>query len=172
MIGAWTFEAGANELRRDGERRRLEHRAAVTLELLCRRPGEIVTTEDILAQVWNGRAISPNSVPVVISDLRQALEDDARSPRYIETVAKRGYRLMAEPPADTPIVASRRRVRPAILVLIALATALGAALAYAMIVRRPAPCWWSIRCITSPATPLMGRLPAPAVRCCCPRPSS
>jgi DNA-binding winged helix-turn-helix (wHTH) protein len=139
MIGAWTFEAGANELRRDGERRRLEHRAAVTLELLCRRPGEIVTTEDILAQVWNGRAISPNSVPVVISDLRQALEDDARSPRYIETVAKRGYRLMAEPPADTPIVASRRRVRPAILVLIALATALGAALAYAMIVRRPAP---------------------------------
>lgn len=139
IIGAWTFEAGANELRRDGERRRLEHRAAVTLELLCHRLGEIVTTEDILAQVWNGRAISPNSIPVVISDLRQALEDDARSPRYIETVAKRGYRLMVEPPADAPIVASSRRVRPAILVLIALALVLGAALAFAMIVRPAAP---------------------------------
>ena len=143
IIGAWTFEPGANELRRDGERRRLEHRAAVTLELLCRRPGEIIATEEILAQVWNGRAISPNSVPVVISDLRQALEDDARSPRYIETVAKRGYRLMVEQPAqiptETPIMVSKSRARPAIFVLIALALALGGGLAFAMITRPGAP---------------------------------
>ena len=144
IIGAWTFEPGANELRRDdGERRRLEHRAAVTLELLCRRPGEIVTTEDLVAQVWNGRAISPNSVPVVISDLRQALEDDARSPRYIETVAKRGYRLMIERPAEipteTPVMTPKNRVRPAILVLVALALALGGGLAFAMIGRTAAP---------------------------------
>jgi DNA-binding winged helix-turn-helix (wHTH) protein len=138
-IGPWTFESGANELRRDGERRRLEHRAAATLELLCRRPGEIVTTEDMLAQVWNGRAISPNSIPVVISDLRQALEDDARSPRYIETVAKRGYRLMVERPAQTPVTASKSRVRPAVFALIALALVLGAAVALAMIVRPRAP---------------------------------
>jgi len=143
MIGAWTFESGANELRRDGERRRLEHRAAVTLELLCRRPGEIVTTEDILAQVWNGRAVSPNSVPVVISDLRQALEDDARSPRYIETVAKRGYRLMVERPAQVPapqepIMASKGLVRPAIFAVVAL-LALGAVLAWAMIPRPATP---------------------------------
>jgi len=139
MIGAWTFEPDANELRRDGERRRLEHRAAATLELLCRRLGEIVTPEDILAQVWNGRAISPNSVPVVISDLRQALEDDARSPRYIETVAKRGYRLMGERPAQTPAAASNRHVRPAIFGLIALALTVGAALAWVMFVRPAAP---------------------------------
>jgi DNA-binding winged helix-turn-helix (wHTH) protein len=139
IIGAWTFDSGANELCRDGERRRLEHRAAVTLELLCRRLGEIVTTEDIVAQVWNGRAISPNSVPVVISDLRQALEDDARSPRYIETVAKRGYRLIGERPAQTSITAPKSRLRPAILVLIALALASWAALAFAMIARPGAP---------------------------------
>ena len=144
MIGAWTFEPGANELRRDdGERRRLEHRAAVTLELLCHSPGEIVTTEDILAQVWNGRAISPNSVPVVISDLRQALEDDARSPRYIETVAKRGYRLMVERPAQIPtgppVIASGNRLRPAVFALLALALALGGGLAFAMIARPAAP---------------------------------
>jgi len=137
IIGAWTFESGANELHRDGKRRRLEHRAAATLELLCRRPGEIVTTEDILAEVWNGRAISPNSIPVVISDLRQALEDDARSPRYIETVAKRGYRLMGERPAQTPITASKSRVRPAMLIGLALAS--GAVLAFVMIVRPKAP---------------------------------
>ena len=93
-IGDWSFEPEANELRRGDERRRLEHRAARTLELLCSRAGEVITPDDILARVWKGRAISANSVPVVISDLRQALEDDARRPRYIETVAKRGYRLM------------------------------------------------------------------------------
>jgi len=138
-IGAWTFEPGTNELRREGERRRLEHRAAATLELLCRRPGEIVTTEDILAQVWNGRAISPNSVPVVISDLRQALEDDARSPRFIETLPKRGYRLMVERPADPRTPPSARRFHPALLTLIALLFALGAALAYVTLARPNPP---------------------------------
>jgi DNA-binding winged helix-turn-helix (wHTH) protein len=137
-IGAWTFEPDANELRRDGERRRLEHRAALTLELLCRRPGEIVTTEDILAQVWNGRAISPNSVPVVISDLRQALEDDARSPRYIETVAKRGYRLMVERPPDASAPRPRDHVRWAAAASFALLLIL-AGLAWVMLARPAAP---------------------------------
>jgi DNA-binding winged helix-turn-helix (wHTH) protein len=138
-IGAWTFEPGANELYRDGERRRLEHRAAATLELLCRRAGEVVTTEEILAQVWNGRAISPNSIPVVISDLRQTLEDDARSPRYIETVAKRGYRLMADRPAEAPAQPSTRRVHRALLALTALVLVLGAALAYLALSRSDPP---------------------------------
>lgn len=116
-IGDWSFEPEANELRRGDERRRLEHRAARTLELLCSRAGEVVTSDDILAQVWKGRAISANSVPVVISDLRQALEDDARRPRYIETVAKRGYRLMVEAPAE-PAAASRpNRLRLMVIAL-------------------------------------------------------
>jgi len=135
-VGDWAFEPDANELRRGDERRRLEHRAARTLELLCNRAGEMVTPDDILAEVWNGRAISANSVPVVISDLRQALEDDARSPRYIETVAKRGYRLMVERPADTPAVAPRRtRLRPTLITLAALALMMAAALAWAMLER-------------------------------------
>lgn len=138
-IGDWTFDPEANELHRDGERRRLEHRAAATLDLLCRRPGEIVTTEDLVAQVWNGRAISPNSVPVVISDLRQALEDDARSPRYIETVSKRGYRLMAERPAEAAPLPPRSRSRPVLVALAALVFVLGAALAYLMLARPNPP---------------------------------
>jgi len=135
-VGDWTFEPDANELRRGDERRRLEHRAARTLELLCNRAGEMVTPDDILAEVWNGRAISANSVPVVISDLRQALEDDARSPRYIETVAKRGYRLMVERPADTPAATpNRTRFRPALIAVAALALMMAAALAWTMLER-------------------------------------
>ena len=100
-IGEWTFSPASNELRRGVERRRLEHRAARTLELLCRRRGAIVSQEEILAEVWNGRTISPNGVPVVIKDIRQALGDDAREPRHIETVSKRGYRLL-QPSPESP----------------------------------------------------------------------
>src|SRR5687767_7706843 len=134
-IGDWTFDPDANELRRGDERRRLEHRAARTLELLCSRPGQVVTPDEIVAHVWNGRAISANSVPVVISDLRQALEDDARSPRYIETVAKRGYRLLGERPADAPPTPRRTWLRPALVAPVVLALAVAAALAWALLGR-------------------------------------
>ena len=136
-IGDWTFDPDANELHRGGERRRLEHRAARTLELLCSRPGEMVTPDEIVAQVWHGRAISANSVPVVISDLRQALEDDARSPRYIETVAKRGYRLMVERPIEAPPPPRTSRLRPGLLAVVALAL-VGAAVVTWAVLRRGA----------------------------------
>lgn len=129
-IGDWSFEPEANELRRGDERRRLEHRAARTLELLCSRAGEMVTPDDILAQVWKGRAISANSVPVVISDLRQALEDDARRPRYIETVAKRGYRLMVESPPETSAAPRQNRLRLMVIAFGALALVTAMALAW------------------------------------------
>jgi DNA-binding winged helix-turn-helix (wHTH) protein len=101
-IGEWRFVAAEDELRRGGERRKLEHRAARTLELLCRRRGETVSREAILEAVWQGRAVSANSVAIVISDLREALGDTARSPTHIETVAKRGYRLRAEAAGAAP----------------------------------------------------------------------
>jgi DNA-binding winged helix-turn-helix (wHTH) protein len=93
VIGGWRFDvAGAALIGAEGERR-LEHRAARTLELLCRRRGETVTHTEILAEVWDSRTVSPNSVAVVIANLRRSLGDDARDPRHIATVAKRGYRL-------------------------------------------------------------------------------
>jgi DNA-binding winged helix-turn-helix (wHTH) protein len=120
-IGEWIFSPASNELRRGFERRRLEHRAARTLELLCLRRGAIVSQEEILAEVWNGRTISPNGVPVVIKDLRQALGDDARDPRHIETISKRGYRLLPPSPAltsaDPPAVRVARRRHWPLLVL-------------------------------------------------------
>jgi DNA-binding winged helix-turn-helix (wHTH) protein len=99
-IGDWTFHPLANELVRSGERRRLEDRAARTLALLCERAGEPVPHEEIVAAVWNGRSQSANSLPVVVGQLRRALGDDARNPRFIETVPKKGYRLVSQPGAD------------------------------------------------------------------------
>ena len=102
--------------------------------MLCRRRGEVVPHEDILREVWDGRAISPNSVPVVISDLRQALGDAARDPRYIETVAKRGYRLLAQPAsrfdaaALAPPGVPRRRLVAGLVILLLAAVILAVAL--------------------------------------------
>lgn len=97
QIGEWTFSPGAAELTNAGRRRALEHRAGLLLGVLARRRGEVVSHEELVAEVWGGRAVSPNSIAVVIRDLRRALGDSARAPRYIETVAKRGYRLTAQP---------------------------------------------------------------------------
>ena len=102
-FGRWTFDADSARLIAGGEERKLEERAARTLALLCEHRGEIVSQEEILDTVWSGRSVSPNSVAVVMRDLRRALDDDARKPRFIETVAKRGYRLTAETPPPQPI---------------------------------------------------------------------
>ena len=105
QIGQWSFDAADGRLTGAGGERKLEDRAARTLALLCERRGGIVSQEEILQAVWNGRAVSANSVAVVIRDLRRALDDDARQPRFIETVAKRGYRLApAAAPARTPLL--------------------------------------------------------------------
>jgi len=106
-IGHWIFDADGARLTGRGEERHLEDRAARTLALLCERRGDVVSREDILAAVWNGRAVSDNSVAVVMRDLRKALDDDARQPRFIETVAKRGYRL-----APPVVPARRKRIWP------------------------------------------------------------
>jgi tetratricopeptide (TPR) repeat protein len=76
---------------------RLETRAMKVLELLHQRAGEVVSSEEILDQVWARASVSTHSVAIVVSALRKALGDDRRSPRYIETVPKRGYRLLAAP---------------------------------------------------------------------------
>ena len=93
-IGPWEFDPAGNELRRGDERVRLEHRAARTLELLCDSRGEVVSQERLRAEIWNGRHLSAHSVPIVIGQLRRALGEDARNPIYIETIPKRGYRLL------------------------------------------------------------------------------
>ena len=99
-IGSWDFYPATGELRRGTDVRRLEPRAARTLELLREAQGEVISQEQLIAGVWNGRNLSENSVAVVIGQLRRALGDDAREPRLIETIPKRGYRLAAsvQPP--------------------------------------------------------------------------
>ena len=116
-IGEWDFSPSTGELRRRGEVRRLEPRAAKALDMLLAADGELVSQEQLIAEVWGGRSLSDNSVAVVIGQLRKALDDDAREPRLIETIPKRGYRLQLKPVED--VAARRRKTGPVALAILA-----------------------------------------------------
>ena len=109
-VGDWEFCCDSNELERGDERIRLESRCTLVLQYLCDHAGQVVTHNDLLDAVWGREAVSVQSVPVVISKLRALLGDDTRQPRYIETIPKRGYRLIAE--VDQSGGGSQSRVDP------------------------------------------------------------
>lgn len=123
-IGTWEFSPATGELRRRTDVRRLEPRAARALEMLCDAGGDLVSQEQLIDGVWQGRALSENSVAVVIGQLRRALDDDAREPRLIETIPKRGYRLRA---TDANSKAPTRRRTLALVAIIVVVLAIGLA---------------------------------------------
>lgn len=111
------FSPATGELKRGDVVRRIEPRAAHALELLCEADGGVVSQEEFVAKVWDGRSLSENSLSVVIGQLRLALDDDAREPRIVETIPKRGYRLRAEAAANNapPVAAPRKRLWTALV---------------------------------------------------------
>ena len=95
-------EANAT-LIRDGKAVALAPTPFAVLCALVRQPGSLLTKHALLDQVWGRRFVSDSVLKTAISDLRAALDDDARHPRLIETVSRRGYRFIA---ATTAIRAS------------------------------------------------------------------
>lgn len=79
-----------------------------TLLLLVENRGTLVTKAELLAQIWPDTAVDETNLAVVISAVRKALGDDGHAQRYVETVAKAGYRFAAEVTTDAKR-ASRRR---------------------------------------------------------------
>ncbi|HEX7137985.1 MAG TPA: winged helix-turn-helix domain-containing protein [Vicinamibacterales bacterium] len=114
-VGAWCVNPAAGQISRNGETARLEARTMRLLLCLAERPGEVVSIEELLDQAWSGVIVGPDSVYQAVASLRRLLGDDSREPRYIATVPRLGYRMVAtvgpweEPrPADAP---GRRALR-------------------------------------------------------------
>jgi DNA-binding winged helix-turn-helix (wHTH) protein len=95
MLGDWAVRAGANRLECGDRHCQLEPLAMDVLVALCARPGEILSAEELAAQCWGDAPMGDNPVHKAISQLRRALGDSATEPRYIETIRKRGYRVLA-----------------------------------------------------------------------------
>ena len=95
FVGEWLVEPTLNRLTNGGETLQLELKAMDVLVFLATRAGELVAKTELLDAVWETEFVSDNTLTRRIAQLRDALGDDARNPRYIETITKRGYRLIA-----------------------------------------------------------------------------
>ena len=94
-VGPWRVEPGLNTVARNGTTLRLESKVMEVLLCLAEHAGEAVSKEKLLQTVWPGTFVSDDVLFRSVSELRRILEDDAREPTIIQTIPKRGYRLVA-----------------------------------------------------------------------------
>jgi len=94
-LGEWSIYPSLNRITNGNRSHRVEPKVMAVLCEMAKRPGEVVLKEVLLAAVWPGISIEEVALPRCVSELRRLLDDDAHHPHYIETVAKRGYRLIA-----------------------------------------------------------------------------
>jgi TolB-like protein/tetratricopeptide (TPR) repeat protein len=94
-VGSWQVEPSLNTVSRNGASVHLEPKVIQVLICLAERAGEPVTKEELFQTVWPNTFVSEDVLKRSISELRRVFEDDSREPRVIETIPKRGYRLLA-----------------------------------------------------------------------------
>lgn len=125
----WYVDPPSGRITRAGAEVKLEPKVMTVLELLASQPGEVFSREILEASAWQGLVVGYDALSTTIIKLRKALGDDSRRPRYIETVSKKGYRLIAtvdrqnRPPRDnvrvTPAlgIGISRKTRPIYIVV-------------------------------------------------------
>jgi eukaryotic-like serine/threonine-protein kinase len=120
IFGPFTLDLKAGELHRDGHAILLQEQPFLVLKMLLERRGDLVTREEMRRALWPNDTVVEfdQSINAAIKKLRLALQDSAEEPRYVETVARRGYRLIvsvqwSEPARDdTHEMESGRPVTP------------------------------------------------------------
>jgi DNA-binding winged-HTH domains len=91
----WVLRVDLGELAKDGRKIRLQDQPLQILDELLSRPGELVTREQLIARLWpKGVVDFDTGLNSAVRKLRVALQDEAETPRYIETVPRRGYRFI------------------------------------------------------------------------------
>ena len=95
-FGSFRLDRTAKQLWRGQESIELEPRPFAVLEYLVQRPGQLVSQDELLAQLWAGTYVTRTALRVCIRAIRRALDDAANQPRYIETVARQGYRFIGD----------------------------------------------------------------------------
>jgi DNA-binding winged helix-turn-helix (wHTH) protein/TolB-like protein len=126
-FGVFELDENAGELRRNGGLVRLPPQPFQILLLLARNSGEVIDRDRLRREVWGDTTVDfDRSLNVCIAQIRTALNDDADSPRFIQTLPRRGYRFVAPVEGAAPAVPGRRLPKAAIagmalLVLIAAA---------------------------------------------------
>jgi len=113
-LSDWLVEPRLNRLSRDEESIQIELKMMDVLVCLAEHAGELVERQQLVDTVWSTEFISENILTRAIAELRNVLGDDAKNPSFIETIHRRGYRLIApmEPTAATVHPFPARAGRP------------------------------------------------------------
>ncbi len=103
-FGVFEADLTAAELRKSGVRIRLQEQPFQVLAYLLEHPGEVVSREELRQRLWPSDTFVDfdHSLNTAVNKLREALGDSATSPRYVETLARRGYRFVAPVQAPEP----------------------------------------------------------------------
>src|SRR6476661_1707533 len=94
-FGPFVVDATAYRVSRDGSPLELTPKLLDLLLHLVEHAGSLVTKEQLLDALWPDANVTENALTQAVSELRQAIGDDASAPLYIRTVARRGYRFVA-----------------------------------------------------------------------------
>ena len=108
-FGVFELDARAGELRKQDRRIRLQEQPFQVLMVLLEHPGEVVTREELQKKLWPADTFVDfdHGLNKAINKIRDALGDSADSPRFVETVPRRGYRFLADvKAADAPLARS------------------------------------------------------------------
>lgn len=120
-VGDWTVEPSLNQLSAAGRSVKVEPKAMEVLLYLAARPGQVASREELLAEIWRGSVVGDDALTQVVIKLRKALGES-----YIETIPKRGYRLVAAvSPAEAPAAKARRLWPAGLAVAVLVAAAAG-----------------------------------------------
>jgi DNA-binding winged helix-turn-helix (wHTH) protein len=94
-IGEWTVEPDLDRISRGEESVSLRPRVTELLVCLARRGDRLASTRYLIDSVWGTEFVTVNALTQLVAELRRALGDDPKQPRYVETIPRRGYRLVA-----------------------------------------------------------------------------
>src|SRR5207237_10602456 len=96
-FGVFELDLSVGELRKNGAKLRLQSQPFQVLALLLERAGEVVTREELQQKLWPSDTFVDfdHSLNTAVNKIREALGDSASSPRFVETLARRGYRFIA-----------------------------------------------------------------------------
>jgi DNA-binding winged helix-turn-helix (wHTH) protein len=94
-FGTFELDEANACLLRDGKAVAVTPRPFAVLCALVRQPGSLLSKQALLDEIWGHQFVSESVLKTIISELRTVLDDDARQPRFIETVSRRGYRFIA-----------------------------------------------------------------------------
>jgi eukaryotic-like serine/threonine-protein kinase len=103
-FGPYEADFAGAELRKNGRKIKLQDRPFDILQILLERPGEVISREEFCKRLWPADTFVDfdHSLNASINKLRQALNDDAESPRFVATVGRRGYKFIASLQATEP----------------------------------------------------------------------